>query len=209
MKKLLTFLFVLLFMVISFTGCAEKGPTSIVGTWENATDVSNYLLSSMGDSVFAGYIELDSMLLYLQYRFEEDGEFVVSINKEKTQKSWDSFLDAIVESFKDAYKASNPEGSVDEFFNAYQQKNGESVRETLVKKNKMDDFLGSFEGTGKYRVEGNRLYRSQANSTQIDETVYEIFSIKDTTLSILSSSDSQLTTEEKAQYPYVFWWVSE
>ena len=209
MKKLLVFLLASFIIVTSFAGCGKAGPKSIVGTWESSTDVSEYLITMMGDSVFAGYMELDNVPLYLQYCFKEDGEFVVSINKEKTKKSWDLFLDAIMESVKKAYKAADPDGSVEDFFNAYQQEKGESMRETLAKKNDMDRLLGSFEGNGRYKVQGNRLYRSEANSTQIDETVYEIFSIKDKTLSILSSSDSQLTAQERARYPYVFSWVSE
>lgn len=209
-KRIFSFLTVIL-LLFSFAGCGRKGkPTQgVIGTWENTVDISDYLWNYLGDSVFTGYIQLDDISLHLLYFFSEDGTFTVKVNEQKMQKSWDKFLDAIEEGMKAAYKASNPDGSVEEFFAAYEKDTGSTVRETLEEKNKMSTFMEPFENSGYYEVRGNRLYRSD-NPLQItDETPYEIFSIEKSKLTILSSTDTSLSAEAKAQYPFVFHWVSK
>ncbi len=211
MKKRIFSLFAVILLLASLVGCARKPkPTNgVVGTWENTVDISEYLRYYLGDSVFAGYIQLSDISLYLLYSFAEDGTFAVKVNTEKTQKSWDKFLDAIEEGMKAAYKASNPEGSIDEFFAAYEKDTGSTVRETLEEKNKMSTFIAPFENNGYYKVQGNRLYRSDKPLEIIDKTPYEIFSIEKSKLTILSSTDPSLSTEEKSQYPYEFYFVSQ
>lgn len=210
MKKRIFSLFTVILLLFSLAGCGRRPkPTQgVIGTWENTVDISEYLRYYLGDSVFAGYIQLSDIPLYLLYSFSEDGTFAVKVNTEKTQKSWDKFLDAIEEGMKAAYKASNPDGSIDEFFAAYEKDMGSTVRETLEEKNKMSTFIEPFENSGYYVVRGNRLYRSD-NPLQItDETPYEIFFIEKSKLTILSSTDTSLTTEERQQYPFEFYFVS-
>ena len=211
MKKRIFSIFTVILLLVSLVGCARRPkPTNgVVGTWENTVDISEYLRYYLGDSVFAGYIQLSDIPLYLLYSFAEDGTFAVKVNTEKTQKSWDKFLDAIEEGMKAAYKASNPEGSIDEFFAAYEKDTGSTVRETLEEKNKMSTFIEPFENNGYYKVQGNRLYRSDKPLEITDKTPYEIFSIEKSKLTILSSTDPSLSTEEKSQYPYEFYFVSQ
>ncbi len=211
MKKRIFSFFTMILLLFSLSACGRgaKPTQGVIGTWENTVDISDYLRYSMGDSVFTGYIQLDETPLYLLYSFSEDGTFAVKVNEEKTQKSWDKFLDAIEEGMKAAYKASNPEGSIEEFFAAYEKDTGSTVRETLEEKNKMSTFIEPFENSGYYQIQGNRLYRSD-NPLQItDKTPYEIFSIEKSKLTILSSSDTSLSAEEKLQYPFEFYFVSQ
>lgn len=209
MKKHVAWILAVCLLCFSFGGCAQSSPESIVGTWENTVDISEYLTYKMGDSVFAGYIQLDNTPMYLNYTFAEDGSFTVKVNEQKTQKSWDKFLDEIIEGVKKAFVASFPNESVEDYFDSYEKENGVSRRETLAEKNKMSEFLKPFENQGYYVVQGNRLYRfAEKEKTEItDDTVYELFSLKGKTLTILSSTDPKLTAEEKAQYPYEFQWV--
>ncbi len=210
MKKRIFSFFAVILLLFSFAGCSRKPqPTAgVIGTWENTVDISDYLKYSMGDSVFAGYIQLDEIPLHLLYSFSQDGTFAVKVNEEKTQKSWNKFLDAIEEGMKAAYKASNPEGSVEEFFAAYEKDTGSTVRETLEEKNKLSKFIEPFENSGYYQIQGNRLYRSDKPLEITDKTPYEIFSIEKSKLTILSSTDTSLSAEEKQQYPFEFYFVS-
>ncbi len=209
MKKRVFSFFTAILLLFSLAGCRAKPTKGIVGTWENNVDISGYLMHSMGDSVFTGYIQLDEVPMYLLYSFSQDGTFAVKVNEEKTQKSWDEFLDAIEAGMKAAYQTSNPEASIDEFFAAYEKDTGSTVRETLAEKNKMSDLLEPFENSGYYQVQGNRLYRSEQSLQITDKTPYEIFSIEKSKLTILSSTDPSLSEEEKLQYPFEFYFVSQ
>ena len=209
MKKCIAWILAVCLLCFSFGGCGQSSPASIIGTWENTVDISEYLTYKMGDSVFAGYIQLKDIPMYLHYTFTEDGSFTVKVNEQKTQKSWDKFLDEIIKGVEKAFVASFPDRSVKDFFDSYEKENGVSMRQTLAEKNKMSDLLTSFENNGYYVVQGNRLYRfAEKEKTEItDDTVYELFSLKGKTLTILSSTDPKLTAEEKAKYPYEFQWV--
>ena len=210
MKKKIFSIFTVIMLVFSFAGCGKKAnPTELTGTWVNAVDITDYLVYQMGDSVFTGYIQLDSVDMYLQYSFLTDGTFTVKVDTERTQKSWDKFLDAIEEGMALAYETSNPGKSAKDFFEAYKKDTGSTVRETLAEKNQMSKLLEPFVNNGYYQVKGNRLYRSDEPLEITDSTPYEMFSISKATLTIHSSSDKSLSAEEKAQYPFVFEWVSK
>lgn len=209
MKKKIFSIAIALVLLFSFVGCGKGNPTGIEGKWENKVDISEYLVYQMGDSVFAGYIQLDSVDMYLHYSFLNDGTFSVKVNEEKTKKSWDKFLDAIVDGMALAYETSNPGKSSKDFFEAYEKDTGSTVRETLAEKNQMSKLLEPFANSGYYQVKGNRLYRSDKPLEITDSTPYEIFSINQSILTILSSSDTSISAEEKAQYPFTFEWVSK
>ena len=72
MKKRIFSIFTVILLLVSLAGCARRPkPTNgVVGTWENTVDISEYLRYYLGDSVFAGYIQLSDIPLYLLYRLK-------------------------------------------------------------------------------------------------------------------------------------------
>ena len=176
MKKLLSVVLTVA-LVLSFTliaGCFDKAEKAFYGDWEAEIDLSDSFAEALGDAgdEVAEAFKNAKLATKLNMSFKEDGTFSTEIDE-----------DALVESFK-----SNKD-TFAEYFTAYFEQllegSGVSVEDALASQGMsldslidnaldegvaaMKESLSDTSQSGKFKVDGNKLYLAEDGKDFSDE----------------------------------------
>ncbi len=194
--------------IVLLCGCGAKTPIKeypdgILGEWENKADMTDGMLNAYVDEqVMYYFTEQPVAPFVLTVTFAEDGTYSSVLNVEKSQAGVDSFVAEWVKAtelyYADLIAYNELDTSVDQMMLDFKEHYGKSMKEKYRDMIDMQALADKMKVTGTYRLEGEKLYRSN------DATVYETIMLKNNMLYILSSSDESLTEAERGAYPYKF-----
>lgn len=134
--------------------------------------------------------------------FAEDGRYTSELNVEKSNEGYERFIEMWCEMTEQYYaeliEYNKLTVSVDEMIADFEEYYGMSMEQMYRKQAPMSTLQSLLATDGTYRVDGAKLYRGK------DESVYESYLLEDGHLYIVSSSDPNMSEDEKAGYPYKF-----
>ncbi len=189
-------------ILLLLTGCGARESATIVGEWEQEINVAGGLTDTFVDEQAAYFLDIENVPFYTTVTFREDGTYSMALNTEKSEKGLRGFIEAWYSATLRLWEAlleqNESEATIDDMLEDFEDYHGKPLRETLSEQIALDTFAKSFTGEGKYRVEGDKLYRNE------DAAIYETILFEENMLYILSSSDPNLSDEDAAGYPYKF-----
>ena len=200
MKKLIAILLVLSALLCL---CACGGNKAIVGKWTSDIDLSKAYKSELGE--MAEKIS-SKVFLSLNFDLNKDGTFTLSFDKEKTVASVNEFVDEMIPVLIDV--ACEQTGITREELE--KELNGQDL-EALMREsmgNPAEEILGELdalgEKSGKYKVDGNKLYMS-TDDEEFDEDDYVEIELNGNTFSIVGFSDESAFGDDiPFELPLVF-----
>lgn len=175
---------------------------TIVGKWENTADLAGGLINTFINEQVAYYYEGQSLDFVMTVTFGEDGTYRSELNVEKSRDAYEAFIELWYEMteqyYADLIEYNKVDVTVDEMIADFEEYYGKSMREMFREQVGLEALAERFAVSGTYRVDGAKLYRGA------NESVYETYLLEDGALYIVSSSDPNLSEEDKAGYPYKF-----
>lgn len=224
MKKLLS-LIMALGLTLSLIGCGSKGP-EILGTYDTKFDIKDMLVeqvdSQMGLDVSLGdYVE--SFDVAVVYEFKEDGTYSQNIDMDAFEASFENLKAALVpymenvfvSAFRDQIVAVDPTAVIesvediesflgmtfDEIMIQSVGMDFESfVNVVMDESMPLDDLQNDAQSEGKYKAEGGKLYMSESLDTDINESAYEVYTIKGNVVTVTEGVN--IESNDIVSYPF-------
>lgn len=103
--------------------------------------------------------------------------------------------------FEDMLKAEGINMSIDEFLAAMGISISDLLKESLPD-NLMTEMLTELERSGKFAVDDGKIFLSESLDSEVDKSIYEIYTIEGNTLTI--DAGTALSEDELNIYPMVF-----
>ena len=188
---------------------------SIIGTWVYTIDISGLLqeeigaeLAELGDE-FASLFDnfRGNAMLTLLFEFNADGTYRMYIDEDGLYAIISNILEHIITAvyvFMDSMieeLAGEMDMSIDELIAALEAEEGMPfsafmdlvIEEMIAEIGDFDDLFGEFADSGRYKIEGDRLFVASAGE---EFEHYEVFEISGNTLTFLSTSDPTFDPDE-------------
>jgi len=195
-------------------GASADAGDSIVGTWVYSFDVSGLLqeeigaeLAVLGDEFATLFSDLGSAVITILFEFNADGTYRMYADEDSLYSMISNVMEHMIDAIfiiMEAMFEEMAEGlgmSVDDLIAAYEEEEGIAfsdimdlaIEEMLDEMGDFNELFGDISDTGRYKVEGDRLF---AASVGEEFEHYEVFEISGNTLTLLSTSDPDFDTDE-------------
>jgi len=187
----------------------------ITGTWAYTIDIGGFIQEEIGNELaelgdeFAGFFDNlpGNAMLTLLFEFNADGTYrmyadedglyaIISNTLENIITAVYVFLDSMFEEM-----AAEMGMSIDELIAAFEAEEGVLfsdfmdmvIEEMIAEMGDLNDIFGEFADSGRFKIEGDRLFVASDGE---DFEHYEVFEISGNTLTILSTSDPTFDPDE-------------
>lgn len=186
-------------LVFSLGGCAKK--SAVLGQWKATVEMADQIkqiIQSEDEESFLEGFELDSFAMELNAEFKEDGTYSIASDPASVENAMQSLKGALKEPIRKYYESLG--WDVDAYGIDLDQ-----VVDQIFEEASDDQFMEEMSFSGKYRLDGDKLYLSDSVDTAPDESSYAVLEIKDGTMSITDITGMDEEDEELRQVlPLVF-----
>lgn len=198
---------VILSMFIMMAGCTKSDSELILGKWEAKVDFTD-MLNEYLDSDMAGiseYFTIKDFVLTVYFTFNEDNTYTIEIDKDASSESIKKMADTMKEGFvkymEDLVEALSPGTSLDE----YLEESGltmDALLDEAFTAADFDELYDSFATEGNWKIDGNKLYRTEDKDDDFDESEYDTFELSGNKLTLLETF-GDVADDFKLIYPVV------
>ena len=212
MKKKLSVLMcivLVLSMLLTLTGCGGDN-AKLVGTWKCDKNMAKFFNDgvAIGDPTIAEYIHLDEFNITVCMEFYDDDTYsiyadeasvkaAIEIMKVDVMDGIVAYLEAVV---MDQFGFALPVEQILEMTGLTM----DSLLAEIVTDDLVDEIVDGVAARGKFKAEGGKLYTSAGLSYEIDPAVYETYTLKGDTLTLLEYVGNEEDAPDAAVYPMVF-----
>ena len=205
-KRISLILILMLVLMMSLTGCAAE-KDKLLGTWKGSFDLSDAINTEITaqDEELGKYLTLEGFTIEITVTFNKDDTYSMSADNSQADVLMESLLTQMEEGlklyFEDMLKAEGINMSIDEFLAAMGISISDLLKESLPD-NLMTEMLTELERSGKFAVDDGKIFLSESLDSEVDKSIYEIYTIEGNTLTI--DAGTALSEDELNIYPMVF-----
>lgn len=212
MKKFATrvlSLVMILAMLFVLGGCGGSDADKLVGTWTTALDLTELLNDEIaaGDETMAAYVQVKDFTLNMTVTFKEDGTYTMGIDEASMTAAMEGVLAALKDGMYDYFEDVLAEAGLNMTVDELLAESGISMDELMdeaFSEAMKEDMFGDLSSQGNFEVKDGKLFLSDGLDYAVDETIYEVYTLKGNTLTFEESVGSDLDQVFIDMYPLIF-----
>lgn len=216
MKKILSSFLILCITVSFLTACGGKNDTtpsdenSIIGLWKTSVDMSFKFNDAFKTEspVDIDLPEVTGFVFDMTFEFRNDTTYTTKISKESGERAKQSVKPSLINAFTVLYEelAKNAGVTLEAFLKESEIEDFDSLVDMLFETEEFAELMIGFENSGKYMIDGDKIYETADINGEFDKSSYTVFTISDGKLTFtdMVNSDHDADTSFKSFLPLVF-----
>lgn len=173
---------------------------SLVGTWSCTKDISDLVMSALAaaDPTTADYFTFTDLPLEITMVLNADNTYSMEgVADELTDKLFEQMRSGLETMLEEALRDAELDMTLDEFLTA-SGISMDDLLDELAAEFDLTDSISALSVSGKYMVEGDKLYTSDDMDSEIDPEEYTTFTLVDGVLTFVSVTDSDVDADDLA-----------